>query len=340
MFEYIILGILFLTVLAFATLVLSAVIGLFIDPPPAPEEEGEEAPPRRPLFGPLNGALAAMVPMSADGETATKKALLRAGFYHRSALTDYQAVRSLLVVMPLLLALLLALLWDDATLSVWTVGYGVLAAVLGLLLPRVYLISRGNARARQIQHGLPLAMDLFALCLKAGVNLSAAFGHVARQMRPTHPILAHELELTYKQAQIGSLGHALRRLAERVQVPEVSTFAYTLAQSEELGTDTAAALHELSTNQRTNLRQAAEAQANRTSFWMLFPTIGCLYLAAAIFLISPGFLQIVREGQSIQDVTGQTRSVVEEANRSATTVDRLLRRPAPPQPQPSPVPRP
>ena len=67
----------------------------------------------------------------------------------------------------------------------------------------------------------------------------------------------------------------------------MSTVAYTLTQAEELGTNTSSALLELSGSIRTTLRQDAEAQANRTSFWMLFPTTVCLYVAAAIMLMGP-----------------------------------------------------
>jgi len=330
--EYLILGGVFLTAMLPALLILRVALGLFLDPPS--DGADEEESPRAPLFGGWTAPLAGLVPMSPEGEEASRKALLRAGFYHRSALIDYQAVRSLLTLLPLLLALELALFWDNPSLTLWTAGYGLVGAALGFLLPRAYLINRGNARAREIQRGLPLALDLLALCLKAGVNLAAAFAHVARQTRATHPILAHELDLTARQAQLRSLGHALRRLAERVQVSEISTFAHTLAQSEEMGTDTATALHELSTNQRGNLRQQAEAQANRTSFWMLFPTVGCLYLAAAIILIAPAFLQLVREGQAARDMAGQTQALIDEANRSAVSVEKLLRPQPPPKQQP------
>jgi hypothetical protein len=39
------------------------------------------------------------------------------------------------------------------------------------------------------------------------------------------------------------------------------------------------------------MRQRAETQANRTSFWMLFPTVGCFLLAAALLIVGPVFLE-------------------------------------------------
>jgi tight adherence protein C len=322
MTELLVFAGLFVTATIVAWLILRSLFGLFFDPPPP---EWEDSTPRAPLFGSWTEAIGSLLPMSAASQEAVGKALLRAGFYHRSALIDYRAVRSLLTLVPVLVGLELALLWDDPSWSLYTVGYGLLIGIIGFLTPRAYLNRRGNVRAFEIQRAMPLALDLLALCLKAGIGLTAAFDQVARRMKRTHPILAHELELTHRQAQLRSLGHALRRFAERAQVPEVSTFAYTLAQSEEYGTDAAAALQELSNNHRTALRQLAEAQASRTSFWMLFPTIGCLYVAAAIFLIAPGFLQLIREGQTLQDVVRQTQPSIEEANRTAVSAEKLLR---------------
>ena len=39
------------------------------------------------------------------------------------------------------------------------------------------------------------------------------------------------------------------------------------------------------------MRQRAEAQANRLGFLMLFPTIFCLLVAAAIILIGPAYFE-------------------------------------------------
>src|SRR5207248_1396230 len=109
-------------------------------------------------------------------------------------------------------------------------------------------------RSRRIKRALPLGLDLLSLCLTAGVNLLDAFAHVGRQLRATHPVLAAEMLLTHRQAGLRSLAHAMMRLADRTQTPELSTVAYTLTQAEELGTNTSATLLELSGSIRTTLR--------------------------------------------------------------------------------------
>jgi tight adherence protein C len=303
---------------------------------PAPDDP--EAEPGPPLFGALTAPLAGMVPMRREAQEGMQRELLRAGLYRPTALLEYRAVRSVLTVLPLVAALLVALLWDDRNLTIDTAVAGVVLAVLGFSLPRLYVSSRGNARGREIQKGLPLALDLLALCLTAGENLVDAFTDVARQLHTTHPVLAGELALTARQGELRSLGHAVRQLAERVQVPEVTSLAFTLTQSEELGTDAARALLEMSSNLRTTMRQRAEGQASRTSLWMLFPTIFCLFVAAAIMLVGPGFLQLLREGQEALRYINETPNLIQEANRQAGQPLTVPGQPPPAQPGVSPVP--
>ncbi len=164
-------------------------------------------------------------------------------------------------------------------------------AGLGYSVPRAYVALRARKRARQIELGLPFAIDLLTLALSAGQTILAALQQVAGELRHSHPALAEELEIVRQQSAISSLEHTLAQLAERVAVPEVRNLALLLIQSERLGADASTALLEFSNNQRVNLRQSAEATANRASFWMLFPSVLCLWVAAAIVLIGPIYFE-------------------------------------------------
>ncbi len=97
-----------------------------------------------------------------------------------------------------------------------------------------------------------------------------------------------------------------------------------LCQSERLGTNTAATLLEFAASLRLTLRQRAEAQANRTSFWMLFPTLFCFWIGAAILLFGPIYY----------DFWQQRRAGVELLKEAAGTV-RDVNSPAPANPSPA-----
>jgi len=97
----------------------------------------------------------------------------------------------------------------------------------------------------------------------------------------------------------------LQQLSDRVRVPEVRNLALILVQSERLGTDIGAALMEFSASFRATLKQRAEAQANRASFWMTFPTILCLWVSAAIILIGPLYYEFWKRREMTHDLLNQ-----------------------------------
>jgi tight adherence protein C len=150
---------------------------------------------------------------------------------------------------------------------------------------------RARVRKREIERGLPVAVDLLTLGLSGGQNIFTALQRVSRELRLSYPVLASELEIVHRQAVYASLPQALHQWTDRVRIPEVRNLVMILTQSERLGTDIAAGLLEFSSNFRTTLRQRADAQANRASFWMLFPTMFGLWIPAAIILIGPVFFE-------------------------------------------------
>jgi tight adherence protein C len=273
-----------------------AVLRRLFRPRQAPRDrwggDEEELPP--PLLGSMSEALAGQIPLTARGQADLQRALRTAGFYRPTALLDYTAVRALVVLLIVAATGVAALLLPAQRVTL--VGMlGLMAAVLGYSVPRFYLMWRGRRRCAKIERGLPFAIDLLALALSAGQNTLNALRQVSREMAFSHPPLAEELEIVQRQAELSSLGHALKQFSERVPVPEVHNLALLLIQAERLGSDASAALSEFSTHHRTNLRQRAEAQANRTTFWMMFPSVCCLWVAATLLLIGPLYHEFWRQ---------------------------------------------
>jgi pilus assembly protein TadC len=265
------------------------------------------------VLGSMTPVLAVQLPGTAASRESLRKDLRLAGFYHSAALVEYTAVRALLVLVLLLLTGVIALLAPSADVM-RILGLGLLGAGLGYSLPRVYLTVRGRARAWQIERGLPLAIDLLTLCLSAGQTLLAALRQVSEELRFSHPVLAQELAIANRQAELHSLEQAMKQWADRAPVPEVTNVALLLIQSERLGTDAASTLLELASNMRISLRQRAEAQANRTSFWMLFPSVFCFWVAAAIILIGPAYLEFFQYREQATQLFDQSRKNIDRAN--------------------------
>lgn len=297
-----------------------------------PEDEAEDDTGREMVLGGFTEPLATQVPMTSENQSEIQKLLTAAGFYHRSALTEYRAIRVALSLAPIFLTLAVALIIDPAYLP-RVLLIGLIITLLFFSLPRLFLAQRRRRRANEITRGLPLAMDLMTLNLSAGQNVISSFNATAKEMKNSHPALAQELSITARQAELHSLQVAASQFADRVQVPEVNNLALLLVQSERLGTDTSATMTELASNFRTTARQRAETQANRTSFWMLFPSVFCFWVAAAIILVGPAYLEFFDYRQRMgPGILNSTRQGLDRANqRTRPVVD-------PNNPNPTPAP--
>ncbi len=169
-------------------------------------------------FGRFSSALAAQIPMSRKGLDELQADLTAAGFYRRAALQEYRALRTVLVLAPLLIGAAASLFFEGRRYLI-VMSVSAIAALLGFSLPRIYIQMRGKARGRMISSGLPFAVDLLALCLTSGQNILAALRWVSRDLRHSYGDLASELEITCRHAELHSVLNALENLGDRVHCP-------------------------------------------------------------------------------------------------------------------------
>jgi tight adherence protein C len=255
-----------------------------------------ERPARRGLFTQpdppdiLAPDLAALLPALPEARRELQKLLWTAGYYRPSALNEYLAMRAILVLGPIVATgILLWYLPED--LLPYILGGGLILTILGFSLPRVILGAQATARSQRLTRALPLAMDILALCLTAGQNLVNSLRYTTRELATSSPDMAVELQIVQQQARMHSLELALLSWADRLDIPAIRSMALLLVQSDRLGTNMVDTLVEVADSQRVVERQKVEAQANRANFWMLFPTLFCLWTASAILLIGPVYLE-------------------------------------------------
>src|SRR5262249_41849683 len=153
------------------------------------------------------------------------------GFYRPTALMEYRAVRALLVLAAVLTTGAAALMVERSRV-LNTLAIGAVVTVVAFSLPRIFVYIRARSRARALERGLPLAIDLLILCLSAGQNIIAALRQTAAQVGNNNRVLGQELGITQQQAELHSLEVAMRQWADRVHVPDVRNLALLLVQSE------------------------------------------------------------------------------------------------------------
>ena len=171
------------------------------------------------------------------------------------------------------------------------VGFG-----LGYYLPVFSLGSKVSKRQKEIVRSLPDALDLLTICVEAGLGFDAAMAKVAEKWD-------NELCLAFsrviQELQLGKLRReALREMADRIEVPDVSTFVAAIIQADQLGVSIARVLRIQSEQMRMRRRQRAEELASQAGIKMLPAIAFLIFPSIYIVLLGPAVIQVIIMFQS------------------------------------------
>lgn len=165
-----------------------------------------------------------------------------------------------------------------------------LFAAGGFALPGVYVSGKARRRREEIRAELPDALDLLAVSVEAGLGFDGAVAKLTEHMEGS---LAEEFSLTLGEMRIGeSRQDALKKLAERVDSPEVATFARAIIQADQLGISLGRILRLQASDTRLKRQAAAEEKAMKAPVKMLFPTVMFIFPAMFLVILGPALIQI------------------------------------------------
>ena len=172
---------------------------------------------------------------------------------------------------------------------------GMVAALLGLYLPNVWVRARADRRQREIINGFPDALDLMLVCVEAGLGLEAAFSRVGQEMTRSHPLLAEQLGAVVLEMRAGrSQEDALRRMADRAGADEIRAFSTLLIQSHKLGSSVAQTLRIYASEMRERRRMRAEEKAHRLPVLISIPLVVCMLPVMIGVLMLPAAIRTIR----------------------------------------------
>lgn len=185
------------------------------------------------------------------------------------------------------LVLLLMLIAKPAVLQ--AVGFTALFAVLGFMLPALWLGSKIRNRKASIVRSLPDALDLLTICVEAGLGFDQAMQKVAEKWEDE---LSRALARVLHEIRLGKTRRvALRDMADRMDVNDVTSFIAAVIQAEQLGVSIAKVLRIQSDQMRIRRRQRAEEKAHQAPVKMLFPMVFLIFPSIWVVLMGPAILQ-------------------------------------------------
>ncbi len=165
-----------------------------------------------------------------------------------------------------------------------------LFAAGGFALPGVYVSGKARRRREAISAELPDALDLLAVSVEAGLGFDGAVDKLTDHMEGP---LAEEFALTLGEMRIGESRHdALKKLADRVDTPEVASFSRAIIQADQLGISLGRILKVQAADSRNRRQMAAEEKAMKLPIKMLFPTVAFIFPTMFLVVLSPAVLSL------------------------------------------------
>lgn len=172
-----------------------------------------------------------------------------------------------------------------------TITYGLVTFAIGLFLPYILLQQKITKRKIALQQELPDVLDLLTVSVEAGLGFDGALVKLSEKMKGQ---MVDEFNRMLQEIRIGvSRKDALRALAERCDVQDISLFTGALIQADQLGVSISKVLRIQSLDMREKRKQRAEEQGMKAPIKMLFPLIFFIFPTLLIVLLGPAFLQII-----------------------------------------------
>jgi tight adherence protein C len=236
---------------------------------------------------PIVQRISKFLPKSPKDMNRLQKRLAIAGIHGSGPLVAYLVGEVVLALVALAIPL-------------WFLGvvrglvFGILAAIVGYMIPSFVVAYFVAKRQKQIRNGLPDALDLLIVCLEAGLGIDQAISKCAEELMLAYPALAEELRMVNVEGRAGKPRiEAFKNFAERTKVDDVRALVSMLIQTDRFGTSVAQALRTHADVSRTKRRQRAEERAAKIGVKLVFPLVFCLFPAFYVVTLGPAILKFI-----------------------------------------------
>ena len=171
----------------------------------------------------------------------------------------------------------------------------VAGGLLGAILPAAALRDRIARRRAQTLRQLAFTLDLIALAVEGGLHLPAAIAQAVE--RGPAGALRDELERALRDVKAGRpRNEALRQVAERLDLPAVTSMVASLRGAERQGADLAPTLRAQAEQRRSERFLRAEKQAAEAPVKMLLPLVVFIFPGTFAILLFPVVVQLLEQG--------------------------------------------
>jgi tight adherence protein C len=170
----------------------------------------------------------------------------------------------------------------------------VFGVVVGWMYPSLWLGERRKRRRKRVIKDLPVYLDFITMAVESGLNITGAIEQ-ATHKGPSGP-MGHEFARLLRDVRSGlPRAEALKRMAGRMDMSQISSFTGALIQADRVGASLGATLRSQAAQRREERFQHAEKLALEAPVKMMLPLV--MFFFPLIFLTLGYFIYLrMKEG--------------------------------------------
>lgn len=173
--------------------------------------------------------------------------------------------------------------------------YALLALVAGFFLPDFAMLQKIRKKKEEVIRCFPETVDLLDMCISAGADLISAIKWIIEKSDSNAFI--EQLGVVLSEIQVGKPRiEALKDMAKRLNLADVSSFSRAIIQAERMGTSIEETFRNLSDDTRNRRFQMGERYAIKASLKILFPLLFCILPAIMIVVAGPIIIKFAQGG--------------------------------------------
>jgi len=185
--------------------------------------------------------------------------------------------------------MLMLLVFAETPPPLWFAGGFTLFA---FFYPNLHIKGLRDERQQQIRVTMPYVVDLLSLSTEAGLDFMGSIQKVV-QRAPQGPFV-EELENVLKDIQLGKTrAEALRDMAVRVDMGELSSFVAVLVSSDQMGASVGSVLRAQSDSMRTERLVKAEKLGAQASTKILVPIAFFILPSVLLMIFAPMLIGLI-----------------------------------------------